>query len=223
MGELKRMKFFSESDGVLDIIAKLVTSVGVIFGAWAYFNTIHPVFEKEIELQNLRLESQNLSATVRELNNSVKSLGQDKATLEINIASLNEHQGRLKSEIGESEKQLKSAIASLRNASDSAVLNKLQYYSDKLTSAYLLAVTANKRDEFDVLEYSKKILATHAPDADDEYGKQAYEYFKSYVEFHGGRELKGDRVVEFAVSLFFNYKIDLLKKRASEATFEVRE
>jgi hypothetical protein len=78
-----------------------------------------------------------------------------------------------------------------------------------------LAVTANKSDSFDVLEYSRKILATHAPDAEDEYGKQAYEYFKNYVQKHDGEEIKGDRVVEFSVSLFFIYKIEVLKNRVS--------
>ena len=211
------MKLFSQGDGVFDVIAKLATSAGVIFGVWAYFHTIHPVFEKEIELQSLRVESQDLSSEVRTLNESVDSLRKEKAQITADLASLGTQQVKIKAEIYEREQQLKKTIASLKNASDAAVLNKLQYYSDKLTSAYIVASMANKGAEFDVLAHSRKILATHSPETADEYSQKAYVYFKRYVESYDGEPLKGDRVIEFAVSLFFDYKIEMLKKRASQS------
>ena len=76
---------------------------------------------------------------------------------------------------------------------------------------------ANKGAEFDVLAHSRKILATHSPETADEYSQKAYVYFKRYVESYDGEPLKGDRVIEFAVSLFFDYKIEMLKKRASQS------
>lgn len=138
---------------------------------------------------------------------------QDKSSLDANIERLHNEKETLINDIENKEKQLKEIIASFKNASNAAVLNKLQYYSDKIVSAYILAISTNKGRSFSALAYSHDILNTHIPDQDDEYGKQAYEYFKKYVQAHEGKEIKGDEVVEFSISLFFNYKIDLIKQR----------
>lgn len=207
------MKIFKSEDGLLDIGSKLITSAGIIFGAWAYFHTIHPVFEKEIELQDLRVEAQHLSLETEKLNASLSDLRQDRKALEANLESLWEEQGVLKEQIVAKEQALGEIIANLKTASDTAVLNKLQYYSDKITSAYLLAVASGKGGSFDVLSHSKVLLKTHVPDSKDEFARRAYDYFAMYVQKHNNDEIKGDQVIEFAVSLFFNYKIDLLKQQ----------
>ncbi|MEH6387962.1 kinetochore Spc7 family protein [Pseudomonas profundi] len=209
------MKIFKEDDGLLDRVSKSITIAGVCFGAWAYFHTIHPVFEKEIELQNLRGESQTLSVQVQKLSSTLAVLQQDKISLESNIASLHSQQSKLKDNIVQKENELKIVVASFKDASDSATLNKLQYYSEKITSAYTLAVVSGRGSSFDVLGFSQELLATHIPGQDDKYGTQAYEYFKKYVNEHEGKIISGDRVIEFAVSLFFKYKIELIEQRIS--------
>jgi hypothetical protein len=207
------MKIFKDDDGLFDIASKLTTTAGVCFGIWAYFHTIHPVFEKEIELQNLRGESKTLSVQVESLSSTLATLKQDKSSLGSSVELLRSEKETLINDIEDKEKQLQEIIASFKSASDAAVLNKLQYYSDKLVSAYLLAISTNKGSAFNVIDYSHKILATHVPAQDDKYGQQAYEYFKKYVHAHEGKQIKGDEVVEFSISLFFNYKIDLIKQR----------
>jgi len=207
------MKIFKKEDSLLEITAKCTTIAGVAFGAWAYFHTIHPVFEKEMELQNLRGESQILTSQIDELSTSLTALQQEKRSLLNSVASLQSQQKKLLQQVAKQELELREVTTNLENASDAAVLNKLQFYANKLQSAHLLAVVSGKEEVFDVLAVSKEILANHVPDKADEHAQQAYEYFKKYVEDHSGEEIKGDKVTEYALSVFFDYKIELLEQR----------
>lgn len=207
------MKIYKMEDGLLEITAKLMTIVGIVFGAWAYFHTIHPVFEKEMELQDLRGESQALTVQIEELNASLVALRRDKRTLSHNVVSLQIQQEKLLGDVATKESQLGEVMASLENASDAAVLNKLQFYSNKLHSAHLLAVVTGKGDAFNALSVSQEILDNHVPDKDDEHAQKAYKYFEKYVQDHSSEEIRGDKVTEYALSVFFNYQVDLLKQR----------
>ena len=207
------MKIFKKEDGLLEITAKSTTIAGIAFGAWAYFHTIHPVFEKEMELQNLRGESQVLTSQIDELNASLVTLRQGKKFLSNNMASLQIQQEKLLEDVATKEIELREVTASLENASDAAALNKLQFYSNKLQSAHLLAVSTGKEDAFDVLSVSQELLDNHVPDKNDKHAQKAYEYFEKYVQDHSGEEIRGDKVTEYALSVFFDYKIDLLQQR----------
>lgn len=207
------MKIYKKEDSLLEIIAKCTTIVGVAFGAWAYFHTIHPVFEKEMELQKLRGESQILTSQIDDLNTSLITLQQEKRSLLNSVASLQSQQKELLQEVSKQELELREATTNLENALDAAVLNKLQFYANKLQSAYLLAVVSGKEEAFDVLAVSNEILGNHVPDKVDEHAQKAYEYFKKYVGDHSGEEIKGDKVTEYALSIFFDYKIELLEQR----------
>lgn len=209
------MKIFKSEDGLFDIVSKFITCAGIAFGAWAYFHTIHPVFEKEIELQTLRVEAQYLVSETDKLNSSLNELKQNRKNLEANLESLATEQAALREGIVAKEQALKEVVTSLKTASDAAVLNKLQYYSDKIMSAYLLAVASGKKSSFDVLLYSRQLLKTHTPDSKDEFDMRAYEYFEMYVQKHHNDEINSDQAIEFAISLFFNYKIDLLKQHTT--------
>ncbi|RUR46548.1 hypothetical protein [Vreelandella populi] len=210
------MKFFKKDDGVVEILAKLTTIAGVLFGAWAYYHTIHPVFEKEMELQNLRGEAQGLTTEIGELNTSLVTLQQEKMSLLNSVALFQGQLEEIRAEIGNKEIQLHEVTANFENAADAAVLNKLQYYSNKLHSAHLLAAATGNEDSFNVLSLSQELLATHVPDEEDKYAQIAYEYFGKYVDEHSREEIKWDEATEFAVSLFFDYKIDLLRRRLAD-------
>ncbi|MFM5858848.1 hypothetical protein ACET53_06075 [Aeromonas veronii] len=57
------MKLYKQDDGFLEHMVKISTILSLGFGVWAYFSTIHPVFEKEKELQQAKIENQSLVST----------------------------------------------------------------------------------------------------------------------------------------------------------------
>ena len=59
------------------------------------------------------------------------------------------------------EKELRKLNKELQSASEAAIFNKLYYFSDKILNAYLLHITTNKTEEFDVIKVAKEILNTH--------------------------------------------------------------
>lgn len=211
------MRYFKEDDGLFDKVSKLVTIFGVMFGAWAYFHTIHPVFEKELELGKLKGEASQLRVEKEELRDEIAHIQSVKASLEKNVRTLEQQELALKNELFSKERILREVVANLKDAADTAVLNKLQYYSDKIISAYLLAVMSGKESSFDPVVYSRTLLESHSDEKGNSFDKQAYEYFSTYVKQHEGKSVKGDKVVEFAVTLFFDYKIGLLKAKSTQA------
>ena len=89
-------------------------------------------------------------------------------------------------------------------------MNKLQLYSEKITSAYLLAIRSGKSESFDVLSFSKELLISQVAGRDDEHSRQAYDYFRDYIESHGEVRVDNESVVEFALTPYLNYKFGLL-------------
>jgi len=76
------MKIFKEDESLLEIAYKIFAILGILFGGWAYFHTIHPVFQKEMELQRLSGESEALTEQILEKDANLNSLNQDKLDLE---------------------------------------------------------------------------------------------------------------------------------------------
>lgn len=221
------MKFFNEEDGLIDKINKcfaiagvFLTAAGVGFGVWAYFHTIHPVFEKELELQNLRNDKGLLTNEIQTLQENITTIKSAKVAVEKEIDSLSNEKISLhkqivglKKEVIGKEISLSQLEKSLKQASESAVLHKLQYYSDKILSGYLLSFSSGKNYDFDVVEYTKNILHTHDKKFETIYEKQAYEYVTDYVKKHEGENVSVDKIPEFAISLQFDYKIQKTRER----------
>jgi len=207
------LRLFSESDGVFDVFIKLVTVIGIAFGAWAYFHTVHPVFEKELELQVAQQEKQALEKEIKEAQHSLSNAILKRENVERSLTSLSEKEKNLQGQIVTKEAQLLELSANLEMAETSAVTNKIQYYSDKILSGYLIHISSLKQAEFDVITYSDKLLKTHSPDQSNPYDVEAYRFFQKHVEEHRGQTITGDKIVEFSVSLLFDYKIEYLKKQ----------
>lgn len=208
------MKIFKEDESLLEIASKIFTILGIVFGGWAYFHTIHPIFQKEMELQRLSGESQALTEQILEKDADLNSLNQNKVSLETIVASLSAQQAELEREVAEKESQLREIVASFQSASDAAVMNKLQLYSEKITSSYLLAIRSGRSESFDVLGFSKELLISQVADREDEHSRQAYDYFRRYIESHGEVRIDNENVVKFALTPYFDYKIGLLEQSA---------
>ncbi|MBA2848376.1 hypothetical protein G4V39_03880 [Thermosulfuriphilus ammonigenes] len=116
----------------------------------------------------------------------------------------------LKADLDAKENELGKLNRQLQFASKAAILNRLYYFSDKLINAYLLHITTHKSEEFDVIEVAKKILHTHKKDSENIYEKQAYVFY-SYVNKHEDEKFFGDKIIEFAIMLPFEYKFQKIK------------
>lgn len=80
------MKLFGTNDGVLNVILAFFQITAIIFGAYAYYNTVHPVFVKERELLETKSELESLKKTKGELAKDISSMRRnaDSLTIEIN-------------------------------------------------------------------------------------------------------------------------------------------
>ena len=212
------LRITNKNDSLIDIIHKICTVIGVLFGIWAYFHTIHPVFEKELELQKLRGEKEKLIKSIKEVTYSLNKVKKEKNILAKNLQQLRFEKQQiinqistLKADLDAKENELGKLNRQLQFASKAAILNRLYYFSDKLINAYLLHITTHKSEEFDVIEVAKKILHTHKKDSENIYEKQAYDFFYSYVNKHEDEKFFGDKIIEFAIMLPFEYKFQKIK------------
>lgn len=108
--------------------------------------------------------------------------------------------------IREKESELKTVNSKLGEARTIAVINKLNYYMDKIINGYLLSITTGKRNTFDAVEYAENLLKTHKQDDSDPYNEEAYIFLKRYVASYNGKKVSGDDSIAFAVTLPFLYK-----------------
>ncbi|HFG1911445.1 TPA: hypothetical protein ACGF3T_003270 [Vibrio cholerae] len=200
------VKLYKSDDGFLDHLVKITTILSLGFGVWAYFNTIHPVFEKEKELQQAKIDNQLLVSTKHDLNSQLKDLKAQVLAHEESITLLREQEAELNSMMVYKENELKTINSKLGEAKSVAVLNKLNYYMDKMINGYLLAISTGKKEQFDAVDYAKKLLTTHDSDSDP-YNQEAFVFFKNYVENFKDQKVQGDDVIEFSVRLPLQYRI----------------
>lgn len=66
LGKLRARPILGK-DSWLEISHKLTTIAALFFGAWAYFNSVQPVFEKEQDLQTQRERAQALAHDLEQL------------------------------------------------------------------------------------------------------------------------------------------------------------
>jgi len=211
-------KIINKNDSFIDVIHKISTIIGVIFGIWAYFHSIHPVFEKELELQKLRGEKEKLIKSIKELEYILDKTKKEKVQVIKNLQELQIEKEKLINQISVlkknlivKEKELKKLNRELQSASEAAILNKLYYFSNKIINAYLLHIATNNTKEFDVIKIAKEILNTHKKEFKNIYEKQAYDYFFSYVKRHENEKFSGDKIIEFAIRLPLEYKIQKIQ------------
>ncbi|MFC5708057.1 hypothetical protein [Aeromonas eucrenophila] len=170
------MRLYKQDDGFLEHMVKISTIISLGFGVWAYFSTIHPVFEKEKELQQAKIDNQSLVSTKNELKSQLKTLDSKILEHQKSIGSLNKQESKLIFLV--EEKELKIVNSKLGEARTVAVVNKLNYYMDKIINGYLLAITTGKQETFDAVEYAEKLLSTHGSDNNDPYNEEAYVFLK---------------------------------------------
>ena len=137
------MNFFKRDDGILDVITKAITVVSFIFGIWIYFHTIHPVFQKESELQDLRKEKVNIQTDNERLSKETAKIKNDLHIQTEKIKDLNERAGNLSLEIESKNSELASINEKLEIAHNEAVLSKLNLIMDKI----LLLYTSDAADD----------------------------------------------------------------------------
>lgn len=200
------MKLYKQDDGFLEHMVKISTILSLGFGVWAYFSTIHPVFEKEKELQQAKIENQSLVSKKNELTDQIKNLNGKIIEHQKSIASLKVQESKLSLLIREKESELKTVKSKLGEARTIAVINKLNYYMDKIINGYLLSITTGKRNTFNAVEYAENLLKTHKQDDSDPYNEEAYIFLKRYVASYNGKKVSGDDSIAFAVTLPFLYK-----------------
>ena len=205
------MKLFKTDDALFDIASKIITMLATVgtlaFGVYAYFNTIHPVFEKEKELQGLRSEKLTLESENGRLSNENISL-QDKSAESIKrLNMLNENLSKTNDALVEKQNLLDKTNRELVLAQKQTVLGKLTTLREKLLNTALYEMATRRNTEFDVIVYSKTLFPNNSSkiSASD---RKAFQYFQTYIDSHNKENIvKLDDVIKFAVMLPASYTI----------------
>ncbi|EMN4678088.1 hypothetical protein RFJ04_003353 [Klebsiella variicola] len=203
------MNFFKRDDGILDVITKAITVVSFIFGIWIYFHTIHPVFQKESELQDLRKEKVNIQTDNERLSKETAKIKNDLHIQTEKIKDLNERAGNLSLEIESKNSELASINEKLEIAHNEAVLSKLNLIMDKIISAYLISIVQGKNKEFNVIEYSHGLIEIHDRARElNIYDKEAYSYFVKYLDENKSRKfITDEEIFSYAIMIPYGYKM----------------
>lgn len=203
------MNFFKQDDGILDVITKTITVISFIFGVWIYFHTIHPVFQKESELQDLKKEKVNIQSDNERLGKETAKIKSDLYIQTEKIKALNEMAGNLSLEIESKNSELVSINEKLETAHDEAVLSKLNLIMDKITSAYLISIAQGKNKEFNVIKYSHDLIEIHERARElNSYDKEAYSYFVKYLDKNKNRKfITDEEIISYAIMIPYDYKI----------------
>lgn len=177
---LKEFKNFTVE--MVDFISKLATALGVAFGAYAYFHTIHPIFEKEIELRNANKNLNELKHEINITKNNLSNLENEKKSYEKTILTLDSIKNNLEINLSKSQEDLLKTQESLEVSSHAASLNIIKNFSQEIFHKYLLSVTSGKDESFDALDFSRKLLDERFKDKKEEYEHIAYIYLKSQID-----------------------------------------
>jgi type I site-specific restriction endonuclease len=115
-----QIQWFKKDDGFIDIIVKLLTILGVVFGVWAYFNTVHPMFMKEKQLMNFKTQLQKLKKEEIHLQEDIKRKEEKLKELENNIiekqaliAAIQKYSDRKEIEVAALQKKVSSLASRL--------------------------------------------------------------------------------------------------------------
>lgn len=211
------MRFCRKKDSILEVLTKIVTILGIIFGTWAYFNTVHPVFQKEKRLSKLIVRNEILAKEKYTLVQDINNLNNDKQVInnellenKTELKSLSDKLKNIESVIRDKENSIKILSESLNKTGKIAELHKLENISKQLLSKYIDSVQLGKSD-FNMLENAKKLLEEEKSDINNKYEESAIKYFEKYIEEYEEKEMSTNNAVSFATSLPFDFKIEIIK------------
>jgi predicted nuclease with TOPRIM domain len=206
------LNWLNKDEGILDYLVKALTGISLLFGMWVYVDTIHPVFEKERELQILKSENTSLEKVKAQLTKETVDLNNLVNSLKTTVSELERKESDLNLAISNRESELDRLKGKLSFAESEAVQNKLNYFTDKLINSYLIAISSGRGDKFNVVQQAKILLKSHSKHS-TKYDKKAYEIFSDYVKNNSDKDFMGEsKVIEFSLMLSHRHEIERLKK-----------
>lgn len=188
------MKFFNPDDSIVDVVSKITTILFTIFtfifGWYAYHHTIHPIFEKEKELQRMTQERSFLSKSNADLKEQNALYIQQNKTSAYEASRLEQSAKEFSSEVNSKQQELTLANHKLEGMHKKLVLSELRIISGKLIQEYTISLAEKKHTEFDIIEKSY-LLINNASNNNriNKYEKEAYSYFKDYTEINKNNAL----------------------------------
>jgi len=202
------MRLFKDDDSVVDCLAKVITILGFAFGVFVYFNTIHPVFEKESELQSLRGERIKLQVENERANNNNERLKRESFKYQADNRAIKVKYQELNASVEEKEQLLKDINEKLKNAKNDAVLTNLDTIGGKIIDAYKISILSGSRAKFNALDFSddmvKQFEQKNKPNDSE---KDAYKYFSKYIESNRGKDISSQsEIIRYALLLSYTYK-----------------
>lgn len=205
------VKLFKNDDAFFDRVSKISTifaTTGTLaFGIYAYFNTIHPVFEKEKELQGLRAEKLSLESEKSRLSTDNLLLKNKFIASSNRLNELNEKLNKTNTVLLEKQNFLDKLNRDLVVAQKQTILGKLDMLREKLLSTAIYQISTKGKTKFDIISYSSSLL----PDKKKKLSptdKKAYEYFEDYIHKNSNQEIEEiDDIIKYAVMLPVSYKI----------------
>ena len=84
------LNFWTKDDGFIGGIYKITATSALIFSVWAYFNTIHPVFQKEKELQTAQSLIKDLEVRRADISKDIEELQIEVSNKELELAKAND-------------------------------------------------------------------------------------------------------------------------------------
>lgn len=206
------MKFFKPDDSIIDVVSKITTSLFTIFtfifGWYAYNHTIHPVFEKEKELQRMTQERMTLSKNNADLLEKNALYIQQNQKYSSESSRLKNNINKLSLEFGRKQQELDSINQKLEKTHKYVILSNLNIITGKLIEKYTLSIVANSSKEFDMVENAYTLMNEANLNSNlNQYEKEAYEYFKEYITKNKGDILKSqEEKLRFALYLAYSYQ-----------------
>lgn len=209
----KKVKLFKADDAFFDKVSKITsifaTTGTLAFGIYAYFNTIHPVFEKEKELQNLRAEKLSLESEKSKLNTDNLLLQNKFLASSNHLNELNENLSKINKTLIEKQNLLDNLNRELVLAKKQTILGKLATIREKLLSTTIYQISIKGNTKFDIITYSNSLLPNDNTKKFSSSDKKAYEYFENYIQSHKNEKFEQiDDIIKYAVMLPVSYEIN---------------
>lgn len=205
------MKFFKPEDAFMDRASKTITMLATVgtlgFGVYAYYNTIHPVFEKEKELQSLRSEKLTLNAENEQLSADNIALKAEFKASKDHLSLLNEKLSTTNTVIEEKQKLLDKMNKDLTHAKKQTILSKLDIIREKLLNKSIYELSVKRNNNFNVIDYSRTLLPKDTNKISSS-EKEAFDFFNEYIDEHNGKNIKSiDDIIKYAILLPYAFKV----------------
>ncbi len=226
-----KMRCFSKDESIFGVVTKIITVVGILFGIWAYFHSIRPVFQKEKEYLELQAKNSQLLFDRRTIENEIsvakkelsgllneqKQLKTEKLALSGLVSEANEvlksYRDQIevqKKTILEKEERVNKLLGENDKAGYFAVQYKLESMTNRLVDKYLMSIQSggtqfnprNEALEIVNFENNKSSVST--------FERQAIEFFEKYVSTKLSNDMPKDKIVEGIVGIPFEYQIEVV-------------